>query len=279
MFGYKSLLKELEEKIENYPVLLEMLEEISKTQVVIPAGGYGKRMGMPNIPKPMIKLANGETLIEHCIKFYRNCGYRDFKILTGYKADVIENYLGDGRKLGVKITYCRDPEIEFVGRGKAFKNAIEKGVIDSRRKSMLTFSDDLFWDPLVPINHENHHSFYRKFEGKLATLLTVKGVKLPYGVIKEDEHGTVKEFVEKPTKDEIISTGSCIMEPEVYDIILERVDMDAQHPVELERVVYPYLAKKGKLAHYMHPDPKVWTPVNTIKELEIVNKRLKAGVA
>jgi len=276
---YKSLLEQVKLKLKSYEILSELLEEIDDTDIIIPAGGYGKRMGIPNTPKPMIKLSNGETLIEHCIQFYKNCGFTNFKILTGYKADVIENYLKDReKKLGVKIEYSRDPEIKYVGRGKAIKNAIENGVINSKRRSILTFSDDFFWDRKLPIIHLIHHSSYRELYDVSATILTVPGTMYPFGTIKE-EHGIVREFEEKPPITIITSTGPCVMEPEVYDIILERVDMDAQHPVELERVVYPYLAKKGKLAHYMYPDPKVWTPVNTIKELEIVNKRLKAGVA
>ena len=64
-------------------------------KIVILAGGRGTRLGdtTKKIPKPMVKLFN-IPLIVHIINFYKKQGFKDFLILTGYKAEYISGYFG-----------------------------------------------------------------------------------------------------------------------------------------------------------------------------------------
>ena len=63
-------------------------------KVVILAGGLGTRISeyTKKIPKPMIKINNQPILI-HIMKHYAKFGYKDFIIATGYKGNLIKNYL------------------------------------------------------------------------------------------------------------------------------------------------------------------------------------------
>ena len=63
-------------------------------KVVILAGGKGSRISeyTKKVPKPMIEIF-GKTIIEHIIKIYSKQSYNDFYILTGYKGNMIKNFL------------------------------------------------------------------------------------------------------------------------------------------------------------------------------------------
>jgi len=75
-------------------------------KAMILAAGRGQRM-MPltaNTPKPLIK-TKGIPLIEHSINALKNAGVNDIVINISYLGDMIKKYLGDGKKLGVTISY------------------------------------------------------------------------------------------------------------------------------------------------------------------------------
>ena len=65
-------------------------------KVVILAGGKGTRLGdtTKKIPKPMVKLFSVPILI-HIINIYKKQGFKDFIILTGYKAKYISQYFSN----------------------------------------------------------------------------------------------------------------------------------------------------------------------------------------
>ena len=88
-------------------------------KTVILAAGKGKRMGeiTQDIPKPMVRVG-GKPILEYIITGLRDhAGVKDFFIITGHRAEVIEEYFKDGSGLGVSCTYQR----QFVqdGTGKA----------------------------------------------------------------------------------------------------------------------------------------------------------------
>ena len=60
-------------------------------KVVILAGGLGTRLSEETklIPKPMVKIGN-KPIILHIMNIYRNFGYNDFIIASGYKSTIIE---------------------------------------------------------------------------------------------------------------------------------------------------------------------------------------------
>ncbi|HXH38330.1 MAG TPA: sugar phosphate nucleotidyltransferase [Thermoanaerobaculia bacterium] len=90
--------------------------------MAILAGGFGSRLGAltRDLPKPMIPIA-GRPYLERVIESFARCGLRDIVLLTGYRADVIEEHFGDGTRFGVRIAYSR--ETEPLGTGGAIREA------------------------------------------------------------------------------------------------------------------------------------------------------------
>lgn len=78
-------------------------------KVVVLAGGRGTRLGLDGIPKGMVPI-EGIPALERILRSALSYGFSDFLFLTGYLGDVIEDYFGNGRRLGASIEYVREEE-------------------------------------------------------------------------------------------------------------------------------------------------------------------------
>lgn len=119
-------------------------------QAVILAGGLGTRLKpfTDEHPKPMIPI-EGIPFIEYLIRQVADFGIEKIVLLLGYKAEEIQDFLGDGSRYDVSITYRTTP-VEF-DTGARIKDAEE--VLEDR--FMLMYCDNY-----CPINYE---TAYRKF--------------------------------------------------------------------------------------------------------------------
>jgi NDP-sugar pyrophosphorylase family protein len=106
--------------------------------VAILCGGFGTRLGTltREVPKPMIEIG-GRPYLEHVVESFARRSLRELVLLTGYRAEVIEEHFGDGAKFGVRIAYSR--ESEPLGTGGALREARE--LLGDR--FILTFGDVL----------------------------------------------------------------------------------------------------------------------------------------
>jgi len=88
------------------------------TKAVILAAGKGTRMGdlTQEIPKPMLAV-QGRPILEHILEGLKEVGVREFHLVTGWRAEVIESHFGDGSRFGVRIGYSR--QVVQDGTGKA----------------------------------------------------------------------------------------------------------------------------------------------------------------
>jgi MurNAc alpha-1-phosphate uridylyltransferase len=81
-------------------------------QAIILAAGRGSRL-MPltqDTPKPLIKV-HGKALIEHNIERLKSAGITNIVINLHYLGEKIQYHLGDGKVLGVQITYSFEPKV------------------------------------------------------------------------------------------------------------------------------------------------------------------------
>jgi NDP-sugar pyrophosphorylase family protein len=105
----------------------------------------------------------------------------------------------------------------------------------------------------------------------LATLACAEGIEHPYGVALSYEGEIVDEFFEKPIALLPSAIGLCIIEPNVYSVIVEKVDMNDEEAVEFESAVLTFLAKNKKLGRLLVKFGD-WVSINTQKDLEIAER-------
>jgi len=197
------------------------------------AGGLGTRLKpiTDNLPKPMVPIMD-KPLLERNIEKLKRHGVDEILLSTCYKPEIIENYFGDGSKLGVKISYIT--ENEPLGTAGAIRNAAK--YIDS---TFLVFNADILSD----IDITEMMRLHRERGAQATIAVTRVANPSAYGVIEHDEKGFVTAFKEKPkpheTRSNLINAGTYIFEPEILN------EIPAGRAVSVERETYPLLLEKG----------------------------------
>ncbi len=80
------------------------------TQAVILAGGEGTRLRPLTLttPKPMIPI-HGRPFLAYTLELLKSNGIDQIVMLVGYLHERIEEYFGDGKKIGISIRYAYCP--------------------------------------------------------------------------------------------------------------------------------------------------------------------------
>ena len=131
-------------------------------QTVILAGGLATRLRpvTEKIPKALIKI-NGIPFIDYQLIYLKKQGITNVVLCSGFLAEQIVDYVGNGSRYGLKVVFSNDGE-KLLGTGGAIKNA-------------ASFLDDdffvLYGDSFLPIEF---NPVYTKFKlNKLPALMTI----------------------------------------------------------------------------------------------------------
>lgn len=86
-------------------------------KAVLLAAGKGTRMRelTHELPKPMLPV-QGRPILEHILEGLRDAGVREACLVTGWRAEVIEDHFGDGSRLGLHLHYARQTVQDGTGR-------------------------------------------------------------------------------------------------------------------------------------------------------------------
>jgi dTDP-glucose pyrophosphorylase len=86
-------------------------------KAVILAAGRGTRMRelTAELPKPMIAV-RGKPVLQHIIEGLRDAGVRDYLMVVGYRADVVQNFFSDGTRYNIAIQYKTQTVQDGTGR-------------------------------------------------------------------------------------------------------------------------------------------------------------------
>lgn len=232
------------------------------TQVVVFAGGMGKRIGTRK-PKSLL-IVGGKTLLERCVQFFSESGFEEFVFLLGYGAEEVLKHV---KKICNNYRYSIDPVLGF-GRLNSLNYAVQKGAIDTSKRAFFYYPDDiLFGKSLAHSIMEEH--LRGVGQGSIASVVLSEGIEFQYGVAYLDKEGNVFKFMEKPFLPLKISVGAYIFEPAVYSMLKDF------NSGEIETSIFPFLASKGLLRGIVIPKGS-WVPVNTRKDLEKAERMLEA---
>lgn len=80
-------------------------------KTVILAGGLGTRLKpfTEIIPKPLLPLGD-KSLLEHQILSFRDAGFTDVYVATNYMADLVEAFVGNGSRFGLRMHVSRETQ-------------------------------------------------------------------------------------------------------------------------------------------------------------------------
>jgi NDP-sugar pyrophosphorylase family protein len=91
--------------------------------VAILAGGLATRLRplTETVPKSLIEI-NGEPFIAHQLRLLRSAGLRHVVLCTGYLGEMIQDYVGDGARFGLRVEYSFDGP-KLLGTAGALRRA------------------------------------------------------------------------------------------------------------------------------------------------------------
>jgi NDP-sugar pyrophosphorylase family protein len=94
--------------------------------VAILAGGLATRLRpiTETIPKSLVEAA-GEPFVAHQLRLLAKEGVKHVVFCVGYLGEMIEEFVGDGARFGLKVEYVFDGE-KLLGTGGALKKALPK---------------------------------------------------------------------------------------------------------------------------------------------------------
>jgi len=224
--------------------------------MIIMAGGIGRRLRpyTDNCPKPML-LVHNKPIIEHIILNAKSEGFTKFIISINYLGTMIEEYFGNGKKLGIEINYIK--EKKPLGTSGAL------GLIESKlNKDFIVTNGDV----ISNINYGDVLDFHCKNSSIATMAVRQHEIHNPYGVVQLDGEDIVG-FEEKPVARSNINAGIYALSPKAMDFIDKDVYCDMPSLFENLRV-----HKKPIKAYFTHEN---WIDIGRPRDLEKANSKEK----
>ena len=236
-------------------------------QALLMAGGKGTRLAAITgdvIPKPMAEIA-GKPVIERAIVSLRDNGVTDITVSVGHLADVIKNFLGDGKRFGVNIDYIT--EETPLGSGGALyylKNRV--------KSDFVVCSGDTVFDIDV-----KRMVAYHKRKRAAITLFTHPNSH-PYDsdIVVTDRYGRVTGIDRKGTPRDYyyknnVNAGFFIVNPAALDYFTEPKKINMEHDFIAS------LIESGERV-YAYKSPEYIKDAGTPERFVKIEKEIEAGL-
>jgi len=212
------------------------VNELSGCPVLLLVGGLGTRLrsAYAEGPKALAPI-DGKPFLAYLLKLLAEAGLTRVVLCAGYRAEQIEQWLGDGSSFGLNVSYSREDEpMGTAGAlGLAYsRHARGERILAMNGDSLLQLSLAAMWN-----------SHLRRGAEATIALAHVPDTSR-YGSVEVNEAGWVTSFSEKssqPTSG-FINGGVYLFEPSVMEMVLDG------HRASLEREVLPALLSHGVLA-------------------------------
>lgn len=236
---------------------LQLVDELTNkvkhdNWVVLMAGGLGQRLGKltENCPKPLLKVGN-KPLLETIIESFMDHGFHRFYISVNYKAEMIEEYFGDGERMGIEIRYIR--EKERLGTAGAL------GLLpDDIEEPLIVMNGDV----LTKVSFQMLLDFHHEHEVKGTICVREYDFQVPYGVVNLDEF-QVTEINEKPTHRFFVNAGIYVLSPDMLKMIPQNTYFDM--PTLFDKML------ENDIKTVAFPIREYWLDIGQVKDFQRAN--------
>ena len=185
-------------------------------RAIILAGGKGTRLAPYTtiLPKPLMPIGD-MPILEIVIRQLQRKGFDNITLATGYLAELLIAYCGDGHKFKVKIDYSHEEQ--------PLGTAGPIALVPKLNDTFLVMNGDL----LTTIDYRAMLKHHRDRNALATVACYRRDVKIDLGVIEADADNWVADYIEKPTYHYLVSMGIYLFEPEILKYIPknERLDL------------------------------------------------------
>jgi dTDP-glucose pyrophosphorylase len=243
---------------EHHIVGLHLWDEITSQPsraniMVIMAGGMGARLRpyTEDCPKPLLPVA-GKPMLEHIIERAKLEGFNHFILAIHYLGHMIEEYFGNGERLGVRIDYLREESPLGTAGALSLLDPIPGLPFVVTNGDVIT---DIQYGELLDF-HIRHAAF--------ATMaVRVHEWQHPFGVV-QTQGVEIIGFEEKPIARSHINAGVYALDSAALSVLTANAHCDM--PTLFERL---QTKKQRTVAYPMH---EPWLDVGMPDDLLAANK-------
>ena len=245
---------------------------------MILAAGQGTRVRplTKDLPKPMVPIL-GKPVMEYLIEHLARHGITQIMVNVAFHHQRIEEYFGDGSRLGVEIGYSYEGVVEhgevvpkpFGSAGGMRRIQDFSGFFD---QTTLVLCGDALIDLDITAALAEH-----KAKGAMASVVALDVPReevSSYGIVVAEADGHILSFQEKPqpqdAKSTLASTGIYIFEPEVLDLI------PAGKVYDIGSQLFPQLVA-NKQPFYVQNRPFHWIDIGKVSDYWSVLQRVLKG--
>lgn len=198
---------------EGYVVGIVALDDLLRPSarpnpVILMAGGLGTRLRplTNECPKPLLEVGD-KPILETIIEGFRSHGFYRFYLSVNYKADMIEDYFGDGSTWGADITYVHED--------KRLGTAGPLSLLPERPdETLIVMNGDL----LTTLNFAHLLDFHHEQDSAATMCVREYEVQVPYGVVETEDQQMVG-LDEKPMHRHFVNAGIYVLEPHALDCV------------------------------------------------------------
>jgi mannose-1-phosphate guanylyltransferase len=234
-------------------------------KAILLAGGKGTRLRPLTVhtPKPIVPIFNRPFLYYQIDQLLQVPEIDEVILSLNYQPRRIEEILGEGEGLGIRIRYVVEPMP--LGTGGAIRYAG-----DQLTESVVVFNGDV----LTQVDVRAVLALHRERKAKATIVLTPVDNPRAYGLVETDDQGNIQRFLEKPGEDEItcntINAGIYVLEPDTFD----RIPKDTAWSIE--RSYFPSLIERGE-TFVAYVDNGYWIDIGTPAKYLQVHRDIMDG--
>ncbi len=234
-----------------------MIEAKKDNIVVIMAGGLGSRLSplTLNCPKPLLNIA-GKPVLEILLARLIEEGFINFLISVNYKANMIQEKIGNGQNWGVNIDYV----FENQKLGTAGPLSL---MLDQLTESFFVINSDI----LTKVNFSKMLEFHHHLHSDATVCIREHEHIVPYGVVELSDHRLV-HIQEKPVYNCFVSTGIYVLSPSVLEYLPSNVYFD------MNQLLSCLLGHSKAVNSY--PIHEYWIDIGKMEDLERAHQEYQA---
>jgi len=233
-------------------------------KAIILAGGKGTRMGdfTKEIPKPMLSIGN-MSILWHQINLLKKYDITDILITVNYLKDNIIDYFGDGKNLGVTISYYEELQpLGTVGGIKALEDRLTEDFLV------------LYGDVMMNMHFRRLIDFHRTRNSNCTLVLHPNDHPFDSDLVETAKNGEIIRFYPKPHNPDLyypnlVNAGAYIFSP----LILSHLKKGAK--ADFGRDIFPKII--GELKMFGYNTSEYLKDIGTPERIAEVEKDWQTG--
>jgi glucose-1-phosphate thymidylyltransferase len=236
---------------------------------IILHGGHGTRLRplTHTGPKQLLPIAN-KPMSQYCIESMQESGITDIAIIVGGIAYTkVQDYYGDGKNFGVKITYVYQDQ----PRGIAHAISLCKDFINDE-KFVVFLGDNILKGSIT-----NYSKEFQDSNADALILLCEVDNPTQFGIADINPDGSISAIMEKPKNPptNLAVTGIYFLTPKIFEII-SRLKPSWRNELEITDSLQ-MLLQEGNTIRY-HTVTDYWKDTGTPADIIHANKVILEGM-